>query len=78
MILMSKKHLIYIICIILLGSFFLFWFNLDAIRATAASYLNEGQKQKIREIFHNDHPINGNTTLVITTIAPRPPNVSDA
>ena len=48
MMLMSKKHLIYII---LLGSFFLFWFNLDAIRATAASYLNEDQKQKIREIF---------------------------
>jgi len=48
MILMSKKHLIYII---LLGSFFLFWFNLDAIRATAVSYLNEDQKQKISEIF---------------------------
>ena len=48
MILMSKKHLIYII---LLGSFFLFWFNLDAIRSTAVSYLNEDQKQKVREIF---------------------------
>ena len=45
---MSKKHLIYII---LLGSFFLFWFNLDAIRSTAVSYLNEDQKQKVREIF---------------------------
>ena len=48
MILMSKKHLIFII---LLGSFFLFWFNLDAIRFTAVRYLNEDQKEKIREIF---------------------------
>ncbi len=48
MILMSKKHLIYII---LLGSFFLFWFYLDVIRATAVSYLNDDQKQKISEIF---------------------------
>ena len=48
MILMSKKHLIFII---LLGSFFLFWFNLDAIRFTVVRYLNEDQKEKIREIF---------------------------
>ena len=45
---MKKK---YFIPILLLISFFLFFFNLDTIRTTTIQYLSEKQKQKIRELF---------------------------
>ena len=45
---MKKK---YFIPILLLISFFLFFFNLDTIRTTTTQYLSEKQKHKIRELF---------------------------